>query len=62
MSKLDGDIERATKDFNYYLRKRQKYLDNPKKLAYYSEILITKEEKLVRLLNKSKIRKQTTKG
>lgn len=52
MTKLDIDIDKATKDFNYYLRNRQKNLDNPKKLAYYNERLILKEERLVRLLVK----------
>ena len=50
MSKLDADIEKAITDFNYYLRNRQKHLDNPKKLTYYSERLIIKEENLVKLL------------
>lgn len=58
MSKLDDDIEKATRDFNYYLRKRQKYLDNTKKFKYYDEKLILREERLFRLLSK----KQKTKN
>ena len=50
MTKLDADIEQATKDFNYYLRNRQKHLDNKKKFEYYNERLIPKEERLYRLL------------
>jgi len=56
--KLDEDIEKATRDFNYYLRKRQINLDNRKKFKYYDEILITREERLFRLLSK----KQKTKN
>ena len=56
MAKIDDDIVQATTDFNYYLRNRQKHIDNPKKLAYYHERLIIKEEKLVRLLNKKKLK------
>ena len=54
MSKLDDDIDKATADFNYYLRNRQKYLDNPKKFKYYDGRLIIKEERLIRLLIKKR--------
>jgi hypothetical protein len=58
MAKIDDDIEKATKDFNYYLRKRQSFLDNRKKFKYYDEKLIIREERLFRLLSK----KQKTKN
>ena len=57
MCELDDDIEHAQKDFNYYLRKRQKNLDNRKKFAYYDERLLIKEERLYRLLLKQKKQK-----
>lgn len=54
MSKLDDDIIQAKKDFDYYLRKRQKNIDNRSKCSYYHERLIIKEERLYRLLWKKK--------
>ena len=54
VSKLDEDINKATTDFKYYLRKRQSFLDNKKKFTYYHERLIIKEERLYRLLWKRK--------
>lgn len=61
MAKIDDDIEKAIKDFNYYLRKRQSFLDNAKKFKYYDERLIIREERLFRLLTKKKNKKQKTK-
>lgn len=57
MTKLDEDIDQATRDFNYYLRNRQKHLDNPKKFKYYNERLIIREERLFRLLSKKQKQK-----
>jgi hypothetical protein len=51
---LNEQIEKAKRDFSYYLRKREKYLDNPKKFSYYNDRLIMKEEILVKLLNKQR--------
>ena len=59
MAKLDDDIAKAINDFNYYLRKRQSFLDNVKKFKYYDERLLIREERLFRLLTKQK-QKQTT--
>jgi hypothetical protein len=47
---IDKRVISATRDFNSTLRKRQKYIDNPKKFKYYHEKLIVKEERLVLLL------------
>ena len=58
MAKLDDDIDKATRDFKYYLNKRQKYLDNRTKFKYYHERLITREERLFRLLSKKKKNKK----
>ena len=57
MAKLDEDIEKAIRDFNYYLRKRQSFLDNKKKFKYYDERLIQREERLFRLLSKKQKQK-----
>jgi hypothetical protein len=61
MAKLDDDIAKATNDFNYYLRKRQSFLDNAKKFKYYDERLVIREERLFRLLSKQKKNKQQEK-
>lgn len=62
MAKLDDDIDKAKADFNSYLRKRQKYLDNPKKFKYYDEKLLLREERLFRLLSKKRKPKTKTKN
>lgn len=61
---LQEEIEKTIRDFNYYLNKRQKNLDNAKKFSYYDERVLMKEEKLINLLLKQKAdnKKKSKKG
>lgn len=61
MENLEEQIEKAKGDFNYYLNKRQKYLDNQKKFEYYNERVIIKEEKLINLLLKQNANEKKSK-
>ena len=51
---LEEEIEKARQDLNYYLNKRQKYIDNTRKFSYYDERVLIREEKLINLLLKQK--------
>jgi len=61
MAKIDDDIEYAKKQLAYYLNKRQKNIDNTKKFAYYHERTIIREENLVILINKKRLRAEKRK-